>query len=391
MKNSQPQFVTEEQLGKVNLPLEEAFNLPRAAYVSEHIFTEEVEHLFKHHWVNVAHVSQIDKPGDYLCVDVFDYPLLITRDRNNDIHIMSRVCQHKGTLIAEGKGNAQLFICPFHAWSYELDGSLKAAPLMDKAENFDKKECRLKQLKTEIWEGFIFVNISEDADPLGPQLAGLQKILSNWNMAELVPAHESFYYNQQQNWKINAESFLEAYHHLGAHINTFQPTYPAANSYPIESSGKYSILSFGPAQASAATNIDGGNELPLIETLTESERMKPLVVFIWPNLLLGVGPDQVAYYRVMPTSAESHDLWLDDLMPGNTVENPELKQAIENRVRWATEIVHETDDMPVFDLCQKGIRTPFYDQGRLSAPYERCIWEFNQWWVQRLRDRIVKD
>ena len=263
-----------------------------------------------------------------------------------------------------------LFVCPFHAWTYELDGRLKAAPLMDKVKNFDRKNCRLREMRTEIWEGFIFVNISGDAEPLHAQLRGLQQILANWHMADLVPAHEAFYYDQRQNWKINSESFLEAYHHLGAHVKTFQPTYPAANSYPIASTGTYSILSFGPAQAESATNIDGGMDLPFIETLNEAERMEPMVVFVWPNLLLGIGADQVAYYRLMPTSAESHDLWLNDLMPRSTVADPALEQAIRDRVQWARS-VHENDDMPAFARCQAGIRSPFYEQGRLSVPYER--------------------
>ena len=389
MTLSRDEFISEEQLAKISLPAEEAYNLPKAAYVSEHIFKQESKHLFKANWVNVAHISQLVKPGDYLSIDVFDYPLLLTRDKNNDIHLMSRVCQHKGTLIAKGSGNAHIFVCPFHAWSYGLDGKLKAAPLMDEAKGFDRKDCRLTQLRMEIWEGFIFVNISGDAKPLSPQLTDVKKILANWKMDELVPAHEPRYYDQQQNWKVNAESFLESYHHLGAHVKTFQPTYPAANGYPVASTGNYSIFKFGQAQASAATNIDGGNDFPFFESLTEAECLEPMVVFIWPSLLLGIGPDMIAYYRLMPTSSQSHDLWVNNLMARKVVENPKLESAIKNRVEWAI-TVHESDDMPVFDRCQQGIRSALYDQGRLSFPYERCIWEFNQWWKEQLGERILK-
>ena len=77
-------------------------------------------------------------------------------------------------------------------------------------------------------------------------------------------------------------------------------------------------------------------------------------------------------------------------MSRTTVENPELKQAIESRTEWSAKIVHETDDVPVFNRCQAGIRSPFYEQGRLSVPYERCIWEFNQWWAEQLGPRILK-
>ena len=385
----QDYLITPDELNKIRLPVEEAYNLPRATYTSQHIFELEAQHVFLENWVNVAHISQIPDAGDYHCIDVFDYPLVITRDASNSVHVMSRVCQHKGTLIAEDSGNTRLFVCPFHSWSYALDGHLKAAPLMDKVKDFDPKSCRLQQFRAEIWEGFIFVNISDDAEPLAPQLEGLQSHLANWHMAEMVPAHEPFHYQQPQNWKINAESFLEAYHHLGAHVKTFQPTFPAANSYPIESSGAYSILSFGRAQADAAKNIDGGDSLPFIQSLTAEECFEPLVVFVWPSLLLGIGPDQIAYYRIMPTAADSHEMWINNLMPRSTVEDPKYKQAIANRARWATTVVHETDDIPVFDRCYRGLRSPFYTQGRLAVPYERCLWEFNQWWVEQLGECIL--
>ena len=181
MTQTHSQFATPEQLARVSLPLEQACNLPRAAYVSEHIFRQEAEHLF-----NVAHVSQVPNPGDYLCVDVFDYPLVLTRDLNNDIHLLSRVCRHKGTLVAAGSGNASLFVCPFHAWTYELDGRLKAAPLMDKVKNFDRQDCRLREMRTEIWEGFIFVNISGDAEPLYTRLTDLQTLLANRRMTPFI-------------------------------------------------------------------------------------------------------------------------------------------------------------------------------------------------------------
>ena len=382
-------FVTAAELEMIALPADEAYNLPQAAYTSSSIFELEREHVFNANWVNVAHICQVPNVGDYLCVDVFDHPLVVTRTKDGEVCVMSRVCRHKGTLIAEGEGNAAKFVCPFHAWSYALDGELVAAPLMDQVKNFERADCRLPQVRMEIWEGFVFVNMSGEAKPLGPQLEGLRERCANWCFAELELAHRPFYYQQAQNWKINAESFLESYHHLGAHAKTFQPTYPAANGYPIESTGSYSVFSFGQALGGLEKNIDGGLNLPFIEALTAAERMEPMVVFVWPSLLLGVGTDQVAYYRIMPTDAEGHDLWLNDLMPRTTVQDPTYREAIDARVKWATTVVHETDDMPVFDRCHRGIRSPFYNQGRLAFPYERCLWEFNQWWAEQLGERVL--
>ena len=107
--------ITAEQINKASLPSNQAFNLPAAAYTSPTVFELETRHLFLDNWVNVAHVSQVPNPGDYLAVDVFDHPLLVTRAQDGDIQVMARVCQHKGTLLAEGSGNARLLVCPFHA------------------------------------------------------------------------------------------------------------------------------------------------------------------------------------------------------------------------------------------------------------------------------------
>jgi phenylpropionate dioxygenase-like ring-hydroxylating dioxygenase large terminal subunit len=138
----------------------------------------------------VGRVDQVQTPGDYFTLDLLGDKLVVTRDKEGTIHVLSRVCRHRAAEIVQGIGNAQSFQCPYHCWTYRLDGQLIDAPFMDQAEGFDKTACRLPELRSEIWEGFIFVNFDADAQPLGPQLAPLAKMLANYKLPETLLSAE---------------------------------------------------------------------------------------------------------------------------------------------------------------------------------------------------------
>lgn len=119
----------------------------------------------------IGSVDQVPNVGDYLCFDVLDEPVVMVRGYDREIKVLSRVCQHWWIHVCEGANNTREFVCPYHAWTYELDGRLRHAPEMGQTPGFDLAQIRLPQIKTEIWEGFVFVNISGDAKPLQKTLA----------------------------------------------------------------------------------------------------------------------------------------------------------------------------------------------------------------------------
>ena len=111
-------------------------SLPPECYRSEAFFDIEVERIFRRGWISVAHVAQVPNPGDYVCHDLLGEPLVITRDQSKVIHVLSRTCLHRWSEIVSGAGNAERLVCPFHAWTYELDGQLVGAPVTRKEEGF---------------------------------------------------------------------------------------------------------------------------------------------------------------------------------------------------------------------------------------------------------------
>ena len=163
--------------------------LPAQAYTSEEFFEWEMKHVLRAGWQCLAHVSQIPEIGDFLNLDLLGEPLIAVRGKDNAIHVLSRVCPHRsmdimpegfgyeGHTLAEARdgkpdcGHTRLFLCPYHAWTFELDGQLKACPEMHKADAFCRDEFFLKPFRSEVWQGFIFVNLDGKASPLADGLA----------------------------------------------------------------------------------------------------------------------------------------------------------------------------------------------------------------------------
>ena len=163
--------------GPVYAALEEAETLPPGAYTSESVYTTEVERLMRSQWICVGRLDQVPERGSYRSLELLGEPLLIVRGDDDAVRVLSRVCRHRSAEVARGSGVTRAFRCPYHAWTYRLDGSLHAAPLMDGAQHFDVKRCGLNEFASEAWEGWLFVNLDARADPLGPRLAPLSALL----------------------------------------------------------------------------------------------------------------------------------------------------------------------------------------------------------------------
>lgn len=237
-------------------PLSRATTLPAQAYTSEEFFAWEVGHVLRKEWQCVAHVSQIPEPGDFLNLDLLGEPLIVVHGKDGAVRALSRVCPHRsmdimpegfgyeGHTLAQARGSrpdcghTRLFLCPYHAWTFELDGKLKACPEMHQAEDFERDAFFLKPFKSEIWNGFVFVNLSGDAQPLAEGLAEMDADLAGFSLSKmkLVIAKE---WDCPFNWKVLVENFMESYHHLGIHHKTLQPLMPARDTWTEQERRRY--------------------------------------------------------------------------------------------------------------------------------------------------------
>src|SRR6202011_1188720 len=163
-----------------------ARSLLQKYFVSPETFAEEQKKIFSKHWLLVGHQSQIAKAGDYFVAEVAGESLIVTRDQRPTIHGFYNVCRHRGTRLKEDAcGHASAIQCPYHAWTYGLDGRLIGAPHMDEVPGFDKADYSLHAVNLGLWEGFIFVNLADKPIPLEEWFAPLAGKFSHWNLSIL--------------------------------------------------------------------------------------------------------------------------------------------------------------------------------------------------------------
>ena len=186
-----------------------AKTLPQKYFVSPKVFEDEQEEIFSKHWVLVGHQSEISETGDHFVRTVAGESLIVVREKNNGVRGFYNVCRHRGTrLCEEERGHAAAIQCPYHAWTYGLDGRLIGAPHMDEVRGFDRDEYSLYPVKVGVWEGFIFVNLSNDAMALDEWLAPFAGKFSDWNLSQLRSA-KRVEYEVKANWKLMFENYAE--------------------------------------------------------------------------------------------------------------------------------------------------------------------------------------
>ncbi|MDG2403628.1 MAG: Rieske 2Fe-2S domain-containing protein [Paracoccaceae bacterium] len=203
----------------VSVPFEKARAMPPSVYTSKNFLKAELDHIFKKGWFCVGRASALPKPGDYLTFDLAEQPILVLRDRFGIIRAMSNVCRHRMSTLLEGRGNTSSIVCPYHAWTYNLDGSLRGAPAMSLNEAFCKSEYTLPTIRCEEWLGWVFVTLYPEADAVCDDLRGVEAHINDYNMSGYI---ETFYETHiwDTNWKILAENFMESYHLPVCHAGT---------------------------------------------------------------------------------------------------------------------------------------------------------------------------
>ena len=210
--------------------VDDAWTLPPKAYMSQEFFDLEMEKVFKPGWICVGHVAQIPRVGDYFTMDLFGEPIVIVRGPDK-VRALSSVCLHRWAPIVSGAGNTKILSCPFHKWGYALDGRLLGAPFMDRAKGFPPKDYRLPEFRLEIVEalGLIFVTLNQDISPISERLAKLveRAEAEGWDYANRVIV-DVVDQDNAYNWKIQVETYMEYYHHIGAHKQSLERSRPVA-------------------------------------------------------------------------------------------------------------------------------------------------------------------
>jgi Rieske 2Fe-2S family protein len=279
-----------------------AKTLPQRYFVSPEILAEEQETIFSKQWVLVGHQSQIATAGDYLTSDVAGESLMVVRDKSGELRGFYNVCRHRGTRLCEEKaGHLSAIQCPYHAWTYALDGKLIGAPHMDTVQGFDKADYSLHAIRLALWEGFIFVNLDDSPTPLEEWFAPLAGKFTHWNLPKLHSA-KRIEYDVRANWKLIFENYSECYHCPGVHpaLSKLTPYDSAENDL---SEGPF-LGGFMRITKGKSLSMSGNACALPVGDIKAENHARVFYYSIFPNMLLSLHPDYVMVHQIWPNSPE---------------------------------------------------------------------------------------
>jgi len=345
----------------VSSEMSSARALPARAYLDDDVYEDEVDLVLKAGWLPIARTSEVARPGDYRAVDLLGESLVVTRDQNQKLHVLSRICRHRAMPIIEGKGTTKSLNCPYHLWRYGLDGKLLSAPAMEESAIFKAQECNLPTVRHEEWGGWIFANLSGTAGPLTEQLASLSDRLGAIDPSAMVTA-ATLEFESSWNWKVMVENFLESYHHIGPHADTLQQTHPGLSTRGADFDGLFTVLDNPPRSAEGDPFV---------------------VACVFPLTLMFFTEGEVptgGWYEFNALEKDRFLLRIHLLAPPEIANDASTVEAMVDWVRG----VH-LEDIPVCEGVQSGLHSSLYRSGPLSH-LEKCNWHF-----QRFLQRNVLD
>ncbi|MBI1197970.1 MAG: Rieske 2Fe-2S domain-containing protein [Phenylobacterium sp.] len=373
-----------DSLGASAVELDRAETLPPACYTDAAFYEFEKEALFNHEWLCVGREDWVKEPGDYFTTHIVGEPIVVARARDGVVRAMSSVCQHRAMLVAEGKGNARGFVCPYHHWVYGLDGRLVNAPAMERTCDFDKKKIRLPEFKVENWLGFLFVNFDPAAPPLAPRLAHVAEAVAGYDLANAESA-TTMTGQFAWNWKVMFENNNDGYHASKLHqgpLHDFVPSELA--TFPDSDPADAGFLRFnGTLHPDASFNPTQRAVLPVFPKLTEADRGRMTFANVPPTLSLVMTSDVVIYLILRATGPETMEQDTGILVAPGATQDPAFEHRLEMIMTSAGKIIAQ--DMHVDELVQVGLRSRFAPRGRYSWQ-EGAQGQFNHWLVKRYRE-----
>jgi phenylpropionate dioxygenase-like ring-hydroxylating dioxygenase large terminal subunit len=364
-----------ELRANVAQPFERARAMPKSVYTSPDFAEAERQHIFAKEWLCAGRADALANPGDYLTMEIAGEPIIILRDREGTLRGMSNVCRHRMSTLLEGRGNVRSIVCPYHAWTYNLDGSLRGAPAMALNEGFCKEEVKLPPVRVEDWLGWIMVTLNPDAP--SPQMA-LKDVENLVGYLDMASYRETFRetFRWATNWKVLAENFMESYHLPVCHEGTIGGTvdllkmtcpegFPSFNYHYIMKNDSLPLTLAHPSNS----------------TLQGDQRRITWLLSIYPALLITLTPGYFWYLSLTPDGPGHVNVLYGGGMSADWCADPEAESHLA-AVKALLDDVN-IEDKGCVERVYRGLCADLSAPGALSH-LERPNYDFAQYIAGRM-------
>jgi phenylpropionate dioxygenase-like ring-hydroxylating dioxygenase large terminal subunit len=383
--------IVRQIIDTARLPLSRGKTFPPSAYTDPSFHDAEVERILKREWLSIGHISQIPNPGDFFNLELFNEPIVVVRDKDGGVRVLSRVCPHRGMDVnpteygRPASGNARFLICPYHFWTFDLDGRCKGAPEMQQAEGFSRKETGLSSFRSEVWHGLIFITFAHDIPSISETYKDLGEKLAEFQIDKLEVVTQ-ITWDCAFNWKVIVENFAECYHHLGSHIKTFEPMFPAKTCWSEDEHPAYTVAHLPLVQALADEVREGRSTVQSFANIptVKPEHLTEWYVYVgYPTLLLFIASDRVYWYRVIPESSGKTTLLTTMMVWPESKTRPDYAE----KLKMENDLLNtfHLEDMEACVAVQRGMSSHSYQPGRLSH-LEKPIWHFQRYVARKLAE-----
>jgi phenylpropionate dioxygenase-like ring-hydroxylating dioxygenase large terminal subunit len=332
-----------------------------STYSDPGLVARERERIFARAWQYVGRVEQLGEDAGFFASRVGDLPVVVTRDREGILRGFLNVCRHRGSVVAHGEGARETLQCPYHAWTYGLDGTLRAAPRLDREADAGASELSLVPASVGIWGPFVFANPDPRATPLEQVLGAMPGLVADAGVdVDRLEFRQRAESTVEANWKIVAENFLECYHCAVAHPGFSGVVDVSPTAYELDGGETFSTQ-YGPLRENG-TGIDTAGEV------TRSQ-----FHFLWPNTMINIFPGRMNFSigPVLPAGPTRAERFLDYFFAPGVDDD------------WVAELLAfdgqvGAEDRVLVENVQRGVATGLIERGRLLPESEQLIVDFQQ-------------
>ena len=369
-KNTMP-FDQQEVLAPTRVPLRQARHLPGDIYTSPELFEREKETIFMRHWICLARVEEIGEPGDYMTFRIMGESVIAARNDEGEINTFANVCRHRGVEVASGLGNTRRFSCPYHGWTYDLEGKLLGAPYMKEAEGFEPSACRLQPIHSHLWGGWIFINFAAQPPVFGDFpvfddfIGEFEREFGLLRQEDLLTG-DKIVTELSCNWKLVVENLMDFYHAKTLHGATFGAFVDMdldVAPFTRLQNGGFSIF------YSSAPMLPGGvapmGKIPWLEGQPDSFSCMGLLP---PTVMLFGHCDNVQAFITWPLTPDTSRLEIYTLFSRDHVERPDFAEHVEKYHDFMSQVVDE--DREMVQSMQRNLGSRLFEPGRMSRHEE---------------------
>ncbi|MEM7547579.1 MAG: SRPBCC family protein [Pseudomonadota bacterium] len=364
-----------ELAANVAEPFERARAMPKSVYTSEAFLKREIEEIFAKEWFCAGRADMLAEPGDYTTLELAGQPIMVVRDRDGTIRAQSNVCRHRMSTLLQGSGNTSSIVCPYHAWTYGLDGRLRGAPGMMHNEGFSKDEVCLPQVRCEEWLGWIMVTLNPDAPSASEQLSEVHDLIADFGMEHYKQTFLETH-NWNTNWKVLAENFMESYHLPVCHGGTIggmvkleemecPPGHDAFNYHWILKDPDFFLSNAHPTN----TGLKG------------ERRRTTYLMAIYPSLMITLTPGYFWYLSLHPDGVDRVQITYGGGMSPDFANDPKGTEHLAETKALLDRVNDE--DKGCTEKVYRGLCASDAEPGYLSH-LERPNFDFAQWISRKL-------